>query len=117
MYSIGDRVRVRFNLSKIRGMDKFVEKAKGEHNDCISPNYPIGVAYGKIIGKGYNKLLPKRLAPYAVVQFGKQQTVCGCYDVSGAAMAVSLEEGPDLYGARIVDEKGAVYTEAGKILT
>lgn len=115
MLNIGDNVRVRFNLSKINGMNEFVQKTKTANPQATSENYPIGLAYGQIIGKGYNRTTPRQLSPYAVVQFAKQQLVCGCYDVSGTAMAISLEEGPDWYGARIVDDNGSVYAESSKL--
>lgn len=115
MLNIGDSVRVRFNLSKINGMNELVKKAKDTRRQTISENYPIGLACGQIVGKGYNRTAQKQFTPYASVLFAKQQPICGCYDVSGITMAISLEEGPDWYGARIVEENGSVYAEPSKM--
>lgn len=114
MFHIGDTVRVQFNLSKINGMNEFVQKTKNRNPQTVSENYPIGFAYGQIVGKGYNRTAPKQFAPYATVRFIKQKPICGCYNISGATMAISLEEGPDWYGARILDENNMVYSEPSK---
>lgn len=107
---VGDRVRVRFDLSKINDMDRFVEslRAQGEH---IPESYPIGYAYGTVVNKSYWWPSSKERKPMAVVLFDKDQVVCNALNVSSDRAAISTADGSDYYGARIVDENGNVYVE------
>lgn len=105
MANIGDTVRVRFDLSKIGGMDAFQKKLRIVNRPESVEKYPIGHAVGVVIGKGYTYPAPDRRESFAIVQFSAGQVVCGLYDVSRASIAVSMEDGPDFYGKRIVNDK------------
>lgn len=107
---IGDKVRVRFTLSKINGMDRFVEGLRVQGKQ-IPESYPIGYAHGTVVNKSYWHPSANERSPIAVVLFDKNQIVCNALNVSSERTAISTAEGPDYYGARIVDEAGNVYTE------
>lgn len=52
MANIGDTVRVRFDLSKIGGMDAFQRKLRTVNRSESVEKYPIGHAVGVVVGKG-----------------------------------------------------------------
>lgn len=105
MVNIGDTIRIRFDLSKIGGMDAFQRKLRSTNRPESVEKYPIGYAVGVVVEEGYTYPSPGCRESFAVVQFSAGQVVCGMYDVSRASIAVSLEDGPDFYGKRIVDIK------------
>lgn len=106
----GDTVRVRFDLSKHNGVDKWLAKLKA-NGVQIADTFPIGYATGTVVRKDFWYPSSREKSPIAVVRFGKNQVICNIYDVSSTDIAVSIAEGPDYYDARIVDEAGSVYTE------
>ena len=105
MVNIGDTVRVRFDLSKIGGMDAFWRNLRSTSRPELVEQYPIGHAVGVVVGKGCTYPSPGRRESFAIVQFSTGQVVCGIYNVSRTSIAVSMEDGPDFYGKRIVDDE------------
>lgn len=103
MVNIGDAVCVRFDLSKIGGMDTFQKKLRAANRHESVEKYPIGHAVGVVVEKGYTCPSPGRRESFVIVQFSTGQVVCGIYDVSRASIAVPLEDGPDFYGKHIID--------------
>lgn len=105
----GDKVRVRFDLTKHNGMMEFAEESRKKGVE-IPDSFPIGYADGVVLRKSFYAISAREKCPIAVVRFGRDAIICNLLNVSGD-MAISIGEGPDSYGARIVDEHDIPYTE------
>lgn len=110
---VGDNVRVRFNMSKYNGMVEFANEVKAKGWE-IPETFPIGYAYGTVIRKGFFWPSSQEKCPIAVVRFEKNQVVCNILNVSSVEAAICTDDGPDYYGARIIDDKGNTYVEPTK---